>query len=125
MKDRGFGSVCGEGSASGQGESGEELPWPPAQSERRNRATGRAGSDPGRALLPPPVAASRCYSINAFPASQPVGLPGRSGVAGDKGSGKELQVCVALLLEGSPVTALPLSYEASHARAALHCRERC
>ncbi|XP_039239011.1 uncharacterized protein LOC120323604 [Pipra filicauda] len=40
---------------------------------------------------------------------------------GDKGSGNELQVCEALS-EGSPVTASPLSYQAGHAMAALHCR---
>lgn len=42
-------------------------------------------------------------------------------MAGDKGSGKELQLCEALL-EGSPVTALPLSYKAAHTTVTLHCR---
>lgn len=42
-------------------------------------------------------------------------------MARDKGSGKELQLCEALL-EGSPVTALPLSYKAAHTTVTLHCR---
>lgn len=66
------------------------------------RPQGEQGLLPGVPLLPP----RRWHhdAKNVSPASQPVGLPGRSGLGRGEGSGKELQICEALS-EGSWVTA--------------------
>lgn len=81
---------------------------------------GEQGLIPGVPLLPPRVAAPRCHKL--LPCITACGAARKVRRGGDKGSGKELQVCEALS-EGSPVTASPLSYEAAHAMVPLHCRD--
>lgn len=81
---------------------------------------GEQGLIPGVPLLPPRVAAPRCHKL--LPCITACGAARKIRSGGDKGSGKELQVCEALS-EGSPVMASPLSYEAAHAMVPLHCRD--